>query len=1079
MAIIDTLLQARGLQRPDGRALFAYDLSAAELDELVAELHAHEPADPSLAAAFCLAAAELWRLNYDGGLWTWDVVLSKLGWSHVNQSDLSALVVRGLTYWKRPVLQLIRRELLGSIAREAGIPARVIQEGGGARIRTFLQMLLWELRTFGITHALALATQSSHRLPERLRNPTFLGLATDLSLAAIELSQLLGGAKASVDTLDHANPEWRSRLPLRIDDAAALELVTGLVDTARSAPASRPLRVVTLLFDSATGPTLRRAVRLPSRIAASELAAFIGVAPEALPPAIDLLCEHPAGPRLLALLGRRSDQYAIEPLVGPGLPSDPSLDVVLLLRARGRILGQFVPPGGRALSTWPWVFIPDALEPDAYRLVAQGSTRFESEARVLATPNFVPDPVVPSIGNVQDRSLFRTTTNLAFDDGTDRIAVRVGAPASDDVYRWDGRHLAEDPHVFIGMPTLWRILPSGELRAVPTDRIETRVGPVWLALTKQRFGRLQVRLRSDQGLVLVDRIEVLPQDTRIHLEPVAEGRARVTVAMTPLPTLGIPPFPGLTHVDEPSATSRVIDVASHVSVFDLTLRWPATNDLHLRLPFPRRGRRFATTDGAVLSASSTIALDDLHTAIAQAWTHPPIARRVFLLEAALQAEDQALTPMFLGQLEPGSQGRHALPLYALQRQLSRLLAMSTSAAATVRLRILDEAGSPTGAPTLCIARFSDQLEISQDKSVVRGPADLTFEALRFTDPDLVVELPLRAPGEASTAPLAARPGSWMIFGRRGDRIATSPKLRLTAGPVTTSSSPLRDAMDGATFASRNAAFETVFAELADTPESPDWLLVERLFARLDRFPLTTFEALRTLSTVPRALVHALIIAENPVAVVRAYESMPFHWATLPIDALAHSLRTQLRSFDLLLPHFSQATPEARADLLETVFRAAKHALTARYPAGTDMLFACAADSIPELKGRRIYPQDQLNLARAHPRVVLDLLGSAVGELRRRHPDADWPTLNGIATLQRDLKLPNAWKPVTRRHNDETLHDLVEAPLLAALCAVRQPYRAPTPIEAFALRLAESFDPDYFVYAHPLALALAFSAGAPA
>ena len=1076
MAITKTLLDARGLQRPDGRVLFAYDLSPAELDELVAELRSQTPADPSSAAAFCLAAAELWRANYDGGLWTWDVVLSKLGWSHVNQGDLAALVVRGLAFWKRPVLQLMRRELLGSIAREAGIPARVLQEGGASRIRAFLQTLLAELRTFGIAHALALATQSSHRLPERLRNPTFLGLATDLALAAIDLSQILGGAKASVETLDRALPQWRSRFPLRIDDAAALELVTGLVDAARVAPAYRPLRVVTLLVDTAAGPALRRTMRLPGRIDSSDLAALVGVAVERLPPSIDLLGDHPSGPRLLALLGRRSDYYAIEPLAGPGLSSDPHVDVVLRLRAQGRILGHFVPPGGRALSALPWVFIPDTIEHNAYRLVAQGSTRFESEARVLALPGFEPDPAVLPIGAVQDRSLFHTTNHLAFDNGSDRIQLRAGAPASDDVYRWDGRHLPEAPSIFIGMPKLSRILPSGELRLVPTDRIETRVGTNWLPLAKHRFGHLDVRVRGDQGVELVDRIDVLPADARIQLEPISEGRAKVTVSMTPAPSLGVPLVPGLTKVTEASPTARVVEVTSDVNAFDVILRWADTSDLLLRLPFPRKGRRFATTQGTILSQSSLIALDDLYTVIAEAWTHPPIEKRVFQIEAALQADDQAPTPMFLGQLDPDSQGRHALPLYALTRQLGRLLAMSTSPAARVRLRILDEAGSSTGSPTLSIARFSDQLAISEDKSFVTGPVDLTFEALRFTDPDTIVPLPIRAPGEAATAPLAGLPGAWMIFGRRGDRIATAPKLRVIAGP-TTSISPLCDAMEEPIFASRNAAFETVFAELADTPDSPDWRLVQRLFARLDRFPLATFEALRTLSTVPRALVQALIIAENPVAVVRAYESMPFHWATLPLEALAHGFRTQLRSLDLLLPHFSQASPEARADLLETVFRSAKAALAARYP-GSDMLFACASESLPDLVSAGTYSKDEVSMARLAPQQLLAFLDIELGSLRRRHPEAEWPLLDGIEGLRNDLKLPASWKAVTRSYDDPTFIRLVEAPLLAALCAVRVPYRAPTPIEAFALRLAESFDPDYFVYAHPLALALAFAAGAP-
>lgn len=845
--------------------------------------------------------------------------------------------------------------------------------------------------------------------------------------------------------------------------------MTGLVDEARRPSTPRPLRVVTRLIDRSQGPALVRSLTFPATLEPATLGELLDIPTASLPSRMDLLVETSAGPRLVALLVPRGEHLQCEPLSGPGPDPDPHRDVLLTLRSQGRIIGRFVPPGGRALGPLPWVFVPDPAEPDIHRLVAQGSTRFDSEALVLAPAAYLPRPTLAAHGSVHKRHIYRVTTDVVFDDGQDPIALTLGAPASDDVFIFEGRRLPEQPEVFIGMPTLWRVMASGDRRAIPRERLQIRTARAWGPLGQAAHGRLAIRLQQDDALVFSETLDVLPADFRLRLEPLAQHRARIVVDMSPAPLVGITPAEGLT-VHHVAPDTCELEAVESVTELGLALRWPE-HTLTLRLPFPRRGRRFVTAGGQPLSPRATVALDDLHTVVAEAWVHPPVSKRVFQLEAALQAEDQSVPPIFVGWLDPASAARHCQPLYALERQLTRLMALSSSARATLRLRILDEAGSPTGAPTITIGRFPCEIQLSDDKSHVTGPGDLTFEALRFTDPDDIVPLPPSPTGEVSTSALRAHPGSWMIFARRGDRIAASPHLMFVPGD-TQPTSPLRAAMEQRTFAARHEAFVKILDALVDDPESPDWALIQGLLARLDRFPLTTFEALRALTSVPAALVRALVLTDDRRIVVRAFESLPFHWATLPVDAVQRALRAELAMTERLIERVPGLVGPP-SDRVAATYRPAAEALTARLR-GATILFAAAAAPIDALRER--FTKPEIGLARTHPSFLHAQMADAFMELRRRLSSPDWPPISGLDTLQRAHPLPNEWaRTVGRTDEDASAGSLAEAPLLAALAATRRPYRMPTPLEAFALRLAESLDPDYFATMHELALTLAVTA----
>jgi hypothetical protein len=99
------ILREHGLEGPDGRPLWAYPFAGDELARVIETLRGAGADRPGLGAAFCLGAAELWRRHYDGGIWSWHVVLDPLGWRE-EHAVLEKLVTEGMRYWRRELIRL-------------------------------------------------------------------------------------------------------------------------------------------------------------------------------------------------------------------------------------------------------------------------------------------------------------------------------------------------------------------------------------------------------------------------------------------------------------------------------------------------------------------------------------------------------------------------------------------------------------------------------------------------------------------------------------------------------------------------------------------------------------------------------------------------------------------------------------------------------------------------------------------------------------------------------------------------------------------------------------------------------------
>ncbi|WP_294447053.1 hypothetical protein, partial [uncultured Mailhella sp.] len=140
-------LYQRGLDKPDGRHLFSYHATPDEFlaledglkhsVEVASILDDHNPLAvlnnmSDFDAVFVLYAALCWQQRYDGTTWTYDVVLQGLGITLDNPTqELKGTIENGLAFWGLAVNDK-GYVYLGAIAREAGLPQKLLSENRGA-----------------------------------------------------------------------------------------------------------------------------------------------------------------------------------------------------------------------------------------------------------------------------------------------------------------------------------------------------------------------------------------------------------------------------------------------------------------------------------------------------------------------------------------------------------------------------------------------------------------------------------------------------------------------------------------------------------------------------------------------------------------------------------------------------------------------------------------------------------------------------------------------------------------------------------------------------------------------------------
>lgn len=121
---------------PDGRMLFRYLMNENEYAQLCTlfctdnrVMHPNSIRYQEWCACYCLVASEIYRREYSGGSWSWDLIDHTLKVSFKQPNDRYAIIEQGMKYWKREIQKREsngNHQYLGTLFAECGLPVQLL-----------------------------------------------------------------------------------------------------------------------------------------------------------------------------------------------------------------------------------------------------------------------------------------------------------------------------------------------------------------------------------------------------------------------------------------------------------------------------------------------------------------------------------------------------------------------------------------------------------------------------------------------------------------------------------------------------------------------------------------------------------------------------------------------------------------------------------------------------------------------------------------------------------------------------------------------------------------------------------------
>lgn len=896
------------MDKANGQMLFQYRASFAEYQELRDLIAARFEAlngkpwryeSIAESALFVLYASEWWRREYAGGAWRWTSIFQSLttGPYRVDPLERSTVVELGLRAWgHRPSED--GKKYLGAIVAQGGLPLKMVARGDGVTSRLLLsatrkaQLLGWgehQLVDYFESHA--------EEMVQHLRATEIYRLLAEMVTTVLTLRNeyKLAGVSNPVAALDQAEPRWRERFPIAVDDHSVEPLLIGLVREV-----SRQIKLMTAYPVSVTRTLVRLAeadsyalsmgIQLPSTISVEALASAMEVLPSKVPQSFVL---EMAGEQRCALgQGRQLLGAEVSSILLTGKPRrflgrEACQEVLLALRSVGAdIVSPTSVPGGETLDeSQPWCF---ASIDGTLTLMGVGSCKVSSEtAYVLVQDHFTLTPregaSVTLVGLVEDlpepRWMHKVqgTVDILVDD--DAYSVRTSVQNGvDEQLVWKGsRHWCHSSPfpVFLGVPRLYRVDIEGQPHAVsdkdiewvqavrkgsPLTNVKSHRGPAdaWLLVEGKRQRRFRMVLVAPDARISFKSgasecegsIEFLGWGiTALHaaaeLSPESSGGHGSPVCLSMRAT-GQPP--------------------ASVSV---SAEWsPAMPILRIDLPFPSTGGRFARSNGSVLPNGAALPIrrtQDLHV---QVFDRNPSAPKRYRLEMQLQGDSQS-NRLRRAEIEVplDTNGVGDIRFFEIESVLNSLFCQSDHLDACLDITLF--AGT-AAIRSLKVTRYDLELEREQQSLVIpasqlvnvpvdqlRGVALFAIPLLEQVQDPYVMEQVRSGDelvGRWSVAHLPAGHSPWLIYPSKNSSLQVRPTLWSASsfdrlGTIQTlgeSMCPLAKAMCSSSSESRSRELGKVVAEITADLDHPSWNLVAHHYQQLKHLPLNTLDYWRVI-----------------------------------------------------------------------------------------------------------------------------------------------------------------------------------------------------------------------------------------
>ncbi|WP_341326861.1 STY4851/ECs_5259 family protein [Methylotuvimicrobium sp. KM2] len=1123
---------------PDGRPLYAYKCEDKKYEELkeqvirrlkaISSRHAEATYFPCY---FCLFAAETFCREHDGGIWAWETVFKPLGIDEPEPVILQNWIEGGLKWWNRPLIkQNGRRRFLTTIACEGGLPLRLLQKNNAA-INQFFKAILegYHRQGYGgIEAAEMIGRLQAFKLPPGLRQDVVFHLGGELIASIVDLQREIGTTNNPISILDKNVPDWRRRLPLRLEEQTAESLFNGLVIRTNELTklAQSRLRWVGKLKETPNGWQVQKCLECPDVITSEQICHWLGRETQ-LPPRLRLLLKTPLSTEVIALLtltqgSGKSASYRREWTRRGGLviTNDMVKDQHLLFLHVGDAEHNLAVESEESWGDLPWLFITKGNNGDLHFL-GEGSRQTRAEnAWVLVPEELSVHPVtgayekIAKISNV-NRILYKLNGTADFlTDEKDRYRITCQAEIDfEESYSLIGSTLTDALNsypLYLGVPRIsWNKGDSNSMH-LKTQWKQMNTGAIWNDYYVECVGRVWLRLfDSDKNIEIFRRqVVVLPKSFRIE-RTIGQGTSAGTYLIQ-----------GLTGASISSGTSNEIqrigdDVeityptlqSANLPQITLYLNWGSGREVSIALPYPQRGAVFQLA-GVMLTYDEAVSLDRLGGLRLFLQDHAGGCR--YWLEAELISADAVDCELprlrFRDRLPMLNSGRLETALLVWQDRIASLLNSSRSLDALVRLEITTPKGETLA--RINIARFdcfidpnfpAYQVRLSSatlEKIGQNGLKQTHMEMLPLWSPkDTPISLEANPEHIACwNLPDQLTPGPWWIIGRDGDWARFRPILWSISGDNTSESeSKLESSIRESNKVLREQALEEVLQHLGHNPEDTDWFLLFDLIGLSREFPSSSLDVLTRLVSHPQTLALALLKADDDLfdCVWSLAEQLPFSWSLLSANCWQNAAKLHIQSLQSALGEI-----DANGDIVFGIFQQFRERACSRreyWSSLCDWLHKSVFKDKP-------LQNSPLLIARKLPSFFDEQIIQAEQELQGRHDaEEQWPQSPEV--LER-IEILDEWHQY--QHLQPMFRSVRCAPFLASRLSVKgaltnQGKESPklsandwinldnqmsylqslhsyliTENLIYELRLLRAFDPDWFDTVYAIALTIELS-----
>lgn len=996
-------LTHRGLKITDSRPLFEYHATSEEYEDLKrllcgVGLPEGFKNDKSYAACFTLFCAEWYRREYERiHGWSWEPIYKALGLS-LSPSELSHIVPKGLEdYWGRPVrfYDSERRNFLGSLFSEGGLPFKLLNESGSRFHSVFSQILNHYDQSHSSGYSALSLVQvvvDKSQLPAAFKEDTSVELISCMAEQLISLVQTyeLSNHSEPVKELDRVHPKWRDSFPMPLDDETGTSFLNGLLCTATVETKPRLQKNKTTIcnfFWSEQHPDeIHAHIFLPNELMFAissepsttrfELAVYEGDEEvTSLGPAYASLEKMQATVRL-----RKSEIRFVR--------QQPIASLSLVARAGGIIVGKIKLDGGEiAVGDIPLTFVRDE---SGWLLQGQASCSVRNSDVLI---------IFPAEGHLVSNHDDCSSNTQAL--GYPALSIKGRQDVifeGNETYRIQtGREQAK--HTYLAL--------QGNQFAWPCSPYETFVGipkvihkfAVAQSIRYERFlsgkntdicdlhetmGAHYISIRNENNETLLRRkIGILPSDFQLEIKSREQPNEGVIIISTQhscwyrlkdkelevgrkksvnkteimIKAEGVPP------------TSLILQVTPNL----------AGNPIEIILPFPTKGCLVLDVNGQLLPKNITIN-DLLGTRAFLFGRNGEPARFRLELRLMSRARQQALHEWRYTAGERPVE----LNLYSLREHIENLLSLETGIDQVVEMRI-DGSGS---IHTWQIRRYKYSLNYDYERQILSSNSMTTRSGQIPSPAIMLLSEPERKPifltslmsegvpvGEFELSSVIQRNGPWLAVPVKGEETAFRPCFIRGDPPLQTEVNTIQSMQKATQLFDPRSDVNTialVLDQMANSPAHSGWQFLRSLYEQYGYLPLATFEIWRALVQHPQALAMSLFKFEMSIEYLNRIENeFPIFWEFLPIL----EIKGAAERFQAFLAH-KGAPEEMQKKLLNKMYQ----------QLGT--IFPTYANEV----------QEWLSLGKQPHSIPHEMMREIVHgwyqDLLREHSESRWPEYGG-------------------------------------------------------------------------------------